>query len=91
MEFEGDEKKRMSNIEKHGFDFLDTWKLLEDDHIKAVAKQGKDGEGRFLATGLIDGIYATVIGTMRNGVIRVISLRKARKNEQRKHQALYGG
>ena len=89
MELEWDEKKRTSNVEKHGFDFLDTWKMLEGDHIKEVAKQGEGGEERFLATGLIDGIYATVVYTMRNGVIRVISLRKARENEQRKHQALH--
>jgi uncharacterized DUF497 family protein len=90
MEFEWDENKRMSNIEKHGFDFRESWKLFDGDHIKGVAKQGKCGEERFLATGLIDEVYATIICTMRNGIYRVISLRKARPNEQRKHQALHG-
>ncbi len=89
MEFEWDENKRASNIAKHGFDFLDTWELFEDDHLKGAAKPGKNGEERFLATGLVRGFYATVIYTMRGSIIRVISLRKANPNEQGKHQALH--
>lgn len=89
VDFEWDEEKRASNIAKHGFDFLDVWELFEGDHIEGTAKQGEAGEERFLATGLIGGVYATVICTMRGGATRIISLRKARTNERRKHQALH--
>lgn len=91
MEFEWDENKRKSNIEKHGFDFREAWKVFEGDYIRSMAKQGKGGEERFLVTGLVDDFYATVIITMRNDICRVISLRKASVNEQRRHQTLHGG
>ena len=90
MEFEWNENKRLSNVGKHGYDFLDSWKLFEGAHIRSIARQGGDGEERFLVTGFIDDGYAMIVYTMRNGVCRVISLRKARANEQRRHQALYG-
>lgn len=91
MEFEWDERKRLANIEKHGFDFIDVWELFAGDHLRAGAKPGPGGEQRFLATGVIQGIHATVIGTMRDGVTRIISLRRARTDERRQHQALFGG
>lgn len=91
MNFEWDENKRRSNIVKHGFDFLDIEQLFAGDHIKVEAKAGLDGEQRLLATGFVFGNYATVIYTERDGVTRIISLRKARKNEQQRHQTIYNG
>lgn len=91
MDFEWDEKKRLSNITKHGLDFIDVWQLFEDKHIAGMAKPGSDGEQRFLATGFIHGICVTGIYTVRNNVTRIISLRKARRNEQKQHQALHNG
>jgi uncharacterized DUF497 family protein len=90
MEFTWDEAKRLSNIEKHHLDFIDVWQVFDGDHIKGPAKPGKSGEERFLVTGLIDGLYVTGIFTMRDTVTRVISLRRARANERRAHQALHG-
>lgn len=90
MEFEWDENKRISNIEKHGFDFIDAWQLFDNEYIRERAKLGKNGERRFLAVGFVRGCYASVIYTMRGNIVRIISLRKARENEQRKHQTLHG-
>ena len=91
MIYEWDENKRHSNLNKHGFDFIDVWQLFEGEHIKGKAKQGSNGEQRFLATGFVHGIYATVIYTMRDSATRVISLRKAKENERKQHQALHDG
>lgn len=91
MVFEWEESKNTSNIEKHGFDFIDVWQLFEGEHIKGMARQGSSGEQRFIATGFVHGIYATVIYTVRDSATRIISLRKARKNERRQHQALHDG
>lgn len=89
MKFEWDEAKRLSNVEKHGFNFIDVWQLFEGDHIKASARRGTSGEQRFLATGFINGLYATVIYTVRGSVTGIISLRKARADERNQHQALH--
>jgi hypothetical protein len=85
MEFEWDDAKRLGNIAKHGFDFI-----LAGDHLRAAARPGVDGEPRWLAPGLIRGRTATAIYTLRGDTIRLISLRSARHDERRRHQALFG-
>ena len=40
MEFEWDERKRLANIDKHGFDFIDVWELFAGDNIRAGADAG---------------------------------------------------
>ena len=91
MEFEWDESKRLTNIDKHGFDFVAVRQLFEHEHVKGMARSGKDGEQRFTATGFVYGVYATAIYTIRGDATRIISLRRARVNERREHQALHGG
>lgn len=73
MDFEWDEAKRLANIEKHGFDFVDAFELFEGMHLRAPARTGAGGEQRWIATGIVRGIYATAIYTIRDGVIRMIS------------------
>ena len=90
MEFEWDEEKRASNIIKHGFDFIDVWQLFDREYIQEIARVGEGGEERLLATGFVLSFPATVIYTMRDDAMRIISLRKARTNEQRRYQAIYG-
>ena len=43
-----------------------------------------------MATGIIHGVYATAIYTMRGGTIRMISLRRARDDERKHHQEVFG-
>lgn len=88
MEYQWDDEKRDSNVEKHGFDFVDAWMILERDHVLAQAKI-KDKEVRFRATGFIHGVQATAIYTMREHAVRLISVRRASANERRQYQALF--
>jgi uncharacterized DUF497 family protein len=90
-EFEWDEAKRRSNTEKHDLDFIDAWELFEGNHFTATARQGRGGEIRHRATGIMQGRYATAIFTLRGDAVRLISLRRARDDERRQHQALFGG
>lgn len=90
MLFEWDERKRISNLQKHGLDFIDVASVFEAPHIEAPsAYLGK--EQRFLVTGTIDGRYVTIIYTIRRKAIRIISFRRARREERQKYQELYGG
>ena len=90
MDFEWDESKRLPNIEKHGLDFRDAPQLFDENYVEVKAKAGSGWEERFLATGVVNEKYVTVIYTERGGATRVISFRKARKNEQRRYQAVHG-
>jgi uncharacterized DUF497 family protein len=89
VEFEWDENKRLSNVQKHGLDFIDAIDLFDRRHAEGLARQ-VGGEMRWFVTGIVDGVFTTVIYTRRNEKIRIISMRGARKNERARYQALYG-
>jgi uncharacterized DUF497 family protein len=83
MELEFDQDKDFANQEKHGIGF----KRVEDfdfhtAHFEIDPRAYKN-EIRYRAYGLIDERLYVLIYTVRDGMIRVISLRKANKREQR--------
>ncbi len=88
--FEWDETKRRKNIEKHGIDFYDAPVVFEGLRIEGEAKT-VGGEARRLTTGVLDGVYVTVVYTLRNGGVRIIMMRRARDGERRKYQEVFGG
>lgn len=89
MHFEWDEAKRHSNKEKHGLDFLDVFEVFDGPHVVVPSRHDSDEE-RQLAVGLLDGRFVTVVYTFRESAIRVISFRRARYEERRKHHELFG-
>ncbi len=83
MEFEWDEEKRKINIEKHGIDFDDAKHVFEDLNCKITPDLRNDyGEERSKIIGKIYGSIISVIFTIRETVTRIISARKASKNER---------
>ena len=89
MAFQWDERKRLRNIAKHGFDFLRADELFEGPHVIVPSKRGQPEE-RFLAVGRVGGRWATVVYTLRDGHRRIISIRSARDAERRIYQKLHG-
>ena len=87
QDFEWDEAKRLSNVEKHDIDFKDA-KLLFDGRIVLTELSAFEGERRFLTTGILDDRCVTVIWTWRGASIRLISARRAHDSEERKHRAV---
>ena len=83
-----DERKRLRNIAKPGFDFLQAEELFDGPHVIVPSKRGQPEE-RFLAIGKVAGRWATVVHTIR-GQCRIISMRSARDAERRRYQDLYG-
>jgi uncharacterized DUF497 family protein len=88
MHFEWDEQKRIANLEKHGLDFLDAVDVFETPHV--VVPSTHSSEQRFLAIGVIQGRFVTVVYTMRSGATRIISFRRSRYEERQKYHELYG-
>jgi uncharacterized DUF497 family protein len=90
MEFEWHEEKRLANIEKHGIDFLDADIVFGGPHLVGFART-VEGEARWMAVGMLDDVYVTVIFTPRGSTIRrLISMRRARRGERERHQDLFG-
>ncbi len=85
MRFEWDEEKRHKNIDKHGLDFLDVPKLFENAVYTIKDDRFDYGEIRYFTLGLLVGRIVALSHTDSGEVIRVISLRKANKNEQAKY------
>lgn len=83
MEFEWDEDKRLTNLRKHGIDFIDVATIFESDTIILEDNRFDYGEQRWLAIGLLKGRVVVVVYTERKRKLRIISIRKATKYEQR--------
>ena len=83
-EYEWDETKRVSNIEKHEIDFADAedfdWDTAAHDRVR------RGEEIRFVATGYIRGRLHIAVYTMRGDLKRIISLRKANPRERRRYE-----
>ena len=88
MRYEWDERKRLSNLEKHGLDFFDVGIVFESPHVEVPSC--RSSEKRHLAIGTFEGRFVTVVYTIRNEAIRVISFRRARHEERDTYQKLYG-
>ena len=78
--FEFDGKKSLSNLKKHGIDFIEAQDLWNDvDRIEIPAKTLD--EPRLLVIGKIKGRLWSSIITYRDDSIRIISVRRARAEE----------
>ncbi len=82
MQFEWDENKAASNFKKHGLDFSDAYRVFEEDTFTFEDSRLDYGEQRFVTLGVLNGVAVVLIHTENIDVIRVISFRKAVKNEQ---------
>ena len=80
MEFEFDDKKSASNKMKHGIDFEQAKELWDDPDLIEIPLRTSD-EPRFLVVGKIARKYWSGIITYRDDKIRIISVRRARKEE----------
>ena len=89
MRFEWDEKKRISNLEKHKLDFIDA-SLAFDGRAVYSYPSSKNNEERWVTVCIINAIEIAVIWTRRNSkTIRIISMRRARNEERRKYHQLF--
>jgi uncharacterized DUF497 family protein len=89
LDFEWDEEKRIKNLEKHKLDFGDAPAIFEHDYIIEAAKT-VENEERNLAIEKIEGRIITVIFQIRRNACRIISMRRARKNERAKYSQVFG-
>ena len=86
MEFEFDPKKSDENKKKHSIDFVEAQALWEDpDRLEVQAKTQK--EKRFVLTGRIAGKHWSAVFTPRADRTRIISVRRARKQEVEEYES----
>ncbi|HET6546265.1 MAG TPA: BrnT family toxin [Rhodanobacteraceae bacterium] len=86
LQFEWDETKAASNLQKHGVAFEDAARVfLDPGRVELVDDRADYGEDRWLTIGLVNPALLIVAYTLRgeDGVfIRIISARKANASER---------
>jgi uncharacterized DUF497 family protein len=88
VEFDWDEAKRASNLEKHGIDFVRARTVFDDpDHFTELATATAYGEVRWKAIGRVGVLTICVIFTDRGAKRRIISARRARRDEREQYRA----
>lgn len=83
MTFEWDPAKDAANRRKHGVSFTDAMQIWEDIHINIENIAHCEAEFRSSTLGLIHNKVYLAIWTMRGPAIRLISVRRARKHEEK--------
>ncbi|HXN67726.1 MAG TPA: BrnT family toxin [Bradyrhizobium sp.] len=82
--FEWDDPKRELNLAKHGIDFDSAIEVFYGPII--LRRSDRNNEERWTALGYSDNRLIVVVFTRRADVIRIISVRRARKNEEREYR-----
>jgi uncharacterized protein len=83
MNFEWDDLKNEINLDKHGFDFADAYRVFGSPMVVDIDRRRDYGEDRWIGTGTLDGRIVVVIFTEPDReTTRIISLRKALSRER---------
>jgi uncharacterized DUF497 family protein len=85
FDFEWDERKNETNIQKHGIDFFRARLVFRDPAAVMMESPNKSSEQRYLIIGQLDAVLATIVYTVRDGRIRIISARRARRSERQRY------
>jgi uncharacterized protein len=82
VRYEWDEAKRQSNIQRHGIDFIGIETVFAGETVTILDDRFDYGESRFVTLGMLRGRVVVIAHTETDEVIRIISVRKATKNEE---------
>jgi uncharacterized DUF497 family protein len=80
IDFEFDSDKSSGNRKKHGIDFIEAQALWDDPDFIEIPAETSD-ESRFVVIGRIACRHWSAIITYRGEKIRIISVRRSRKEE----------
>jgi uncharacterized protein len=87
MEFEWNDDKRVANVEKHGIDFPRASTIWEGQPLDPYKRNWAGGEHRRIAIGVVSEEFGekviAVVYTLREGRVRIISARAARRYERK--------
>lgn len=83
MNFEWDDDKNSANLAKHGIAFEEAATIFDGEYLSFEDRRIDYGEMRLTTLGRLSGeIIIVVVHTDRDKRIRIISARKANKNER---------
>ena len=77
-----DERKRRTNLKKHGFDFVDAEEVFTGVTFTYEDDRFPYGEQRLVTLGLLRGVVVSIVHTEQDDHLHIISMRKATKRER---------
>ena len=83
MLFEWDEGKRQANLAKHHIDFREAKRVFDGPVFERMDR--RRGEDRVFAISLMEDIEMVVVDGMRGKRRRMMSVRRAHRNERQEH------
>jgi uncharacterized DUF497 family protein len=87
LDFDWDPAKRVTNLSKHGVDFARAIAVFWDSQVvDEDSTRPEHGEIRRKAIGRVGNHMLCVIYTDRDGVRRIISARRAKRNERERYR-----
>jgi uncharacterized DUF497 family protein len=87
MPFTFDPAKSEANRQKHGIDFVAAQALWRDPALLEIPARSIE-EARFVVIGQLDGKHWSAVITYRQGIIRLISVRRSRPEEVQLYEQL---
>lgn len=86
MAYQWSPEKAAANLRKHGIDFADAVSVFSDDLAITISDERFDEE-RFVTIGMdAFGRVLVVVYTLRQDEIRLISVRKASRQERQQYE-----
>ena len=83
MDFEWDDTKRKINIRKHGIDFINVPLVFDSYTLTIEDDRYNYGEERSITFGILEGRVVVIVHTENDDLIRIISIRRATKYEEK--------
>jgi uncharacterized protein len=84
MRYSYDRLKKAANLKKHGLDFDDARQVIESGQtVTFEDNRFEYDEPRFITMGMLSGAVVVIVTTESDTEIRIISMRKAEKDEQK--------
>lgn len=83
MRYTSDPKKKAANLKKHGYDFDEAPQVIKSASAMTFEdRRFPYGEQRFITLGMLRGNVVVIATAETDQEIRVISMRKAQRNEK---------
>jgi uncharacterized protein len=82
VKIEFDREKRERTLRMRGLDLAEAGRIFNDLRLTHEDVRADYGEDRFVTLGVLDGEVVVCVWTQRGEARRIISLRKARRNER---------
>lgn len=90
MKFEWNRQKNKLNVEKHGLDFADAYRVFESPMLVKLDDREDYSEDRWIGIGLLEMRVVVIVFTESEAdTIRVISFRKATTDERKHYEQAY--